>query len=176
MFSINPPLLQALMARNRLLPCSGAGGKLRMVVSEAGEWAPCSVVEDCTVTLRRAQPGPDSSQMWTGSMMLAPANTPVTLLKASSFQLRWGLLQEAVLCPLSRGLARRWETSQRPETLMFPCLQRGIHSPASAQRTTLYAREGCSLFSTHSFVRTLIPSEILGCSCGICHFLEYIKL
>lgn len=117
-FSINPLLLQALMVRNRLLPCSGAGGKLRMVVSEAGEWGLCSVVEDCTVPLRRAQPGPDSSQMWTGSMKLAPANTPVTLLQASSFQLsEVGVApRSCALSPFQRAGTEMGDLSETPNS------------------------------------------------------------
>lgn len=157
------------MVRSRLLPRSGAGGKLRAVVSQAGEWALRSVVEDCIVPLTRAQLGPDSSQMWTGSMMPAPANTPVTLLWASSFQLpEVGVApRSCALSPFQRAGMEMGELLETPNShVSLPA--KGIGSPASIQRTTVYSKAGCSPFSTHSFVRTPSLSEFLGYICGIC--------
>ena len=107
-------------------------------MSEAGEWALCSVMEDCTVPLTRAQLGPDFSQMWTGSTMLAPANTPVTLLWASSFQLpEVGVApRSCALCPFQRAGTEMGDLSETTNSRvslpakgnMQPCVCSENHS------------------------------------------------
>lgn len=101
--------------RNRLLHRSGAGGKLRLVTSEAGEWAP-DHAENCTVPPPGTQPAPAPHSRGLG--LLQP-QSPHHLPMASSFQLpEVGAAPRSCALPHCREMGKLSET----QTLIFRCL------------------------------------------------------
>lgn len=86
----------------------------------------------------------------------------------------WCRSKELCSAPFPEGWHGDGTPLGEPRLSCFPA-SKGEWVALHPFREKLYARAGCSPFSTHSFARTRGLSEILGCVRGICHFGEYVK-